>query len=105
MPTRPESRLVVPLCGGFEVGQVLGQGFGFSGARQAAVLWAAILASAGVGIRVHPQITLSLTGELGIVPIRSEMTIEGLGTAFQVGRVFGRGLAGVQFHWGRGRNR
>jgi hypothetical protein len=100
---RPGSaRVEVPLCGGIEVGGVRGDASG-PGARDVTAVWAATVASAGIGWRAHPRVTASLAIE-GVVRLagpRFELRDPGPTVRlFEPGIVTGRVVAGVELRFG-----
>jgi hypothetical protein len=96
------ARVEVPLCGGLEFGAARGDASG-PGERDATAPWVATVASAGVGWRAHPRVTLSLAveGALRVVGPRFELRGPGPAQAvFEPGIVTARVLAGLELRFG-----
>lgn len=92
-------RLEFLLCGGAEVGQVTGRSSGLMPAGEAAVVWAAVVASPGLAWAPRPWIALVLEAELAVALVRHDWVVRGLGS-FSDGPVDLRGFAGVELRFG-----
>jgi hypothetical protein len=89
-------RVELPLCLGFETGQVFAEGFGFEGARSDRVPWVAPAFAPRFIYRPIPRLGLIVSAEIGLPLNRASLVIEGLETVHQVGPVFGRGGVGIE---------
>lgn len=90
------ARLEAPLCLGVEGGQLIGEGFGFEGARRTAQPWAGVTAVPGLAFVATPVIAVVARAELGVSLVRPQFVIDNLETLHQTGRVFGRGFIGLE---------
>jgi len=97
VPRIAKGRVEFPLCGGFEVGQVFGEGYGFEGANRVRVPWGALVVTAGIAFVPRPRIAIVLIAEAGIAIHRVDLVIERLATLHRIGFGTGRGLLAVEF--------
>jgi hypothetical protein len=103
LPVVRARALDIPLCAGFEAGQVFAQGFGFAGARSARLPWAAVTVGPALTWAMRPGLALVVTAEAGASLLGGALVIEGLQTVHRIGPVFGRGLVGLEGRF-RGRS-
>lgn len=102
----PEARRVeVPLCGGLEVGQALGEGVGYAGARSDRFVWAAALLGPALAWAPRPWLALWLGADLAVPLRRGSFGAAGLGTIFAIAPVSLRAALGLEFRLGRGNPR
>lgn len=94
------ARLVVPLCAGAEVGQVLGRSVGLPTEGRAASTWAAVTASPGLMWEPRPWLALTLEFELAVALLRHDWVIRGLPPIHRLGPAEARGFAGIEFRFG-----
>ncbi|MGH1345601.1 MAG: hypothetical protein ACRBN8_28815 [Nannocystales bacterium] len=90
------SSFEVPVGGGVDAGQTIGEGSGFGEARRTLQPWVAVVGTGGVSWVLHPRVALLARGSLAVPLIRQEFSIEGLGSLHQIGPVQGRGLLGLE---------
>ncbi len=90
------SRVEVPMGGGVDAGETMGEGVGFAGAGKTRQPWLAAVGTAGVGVVVVRRLAVVARGSLAVPLIRPEFTIDGLGRLHQVGPVQLRGVLGVE---------
>lgn len=94
-------RLELPLCAGLEVGQLLGEGVGFPGARRDSILWLAAVFGAALAWTPRPRLSLWLGGELALPLLRGTFSAAGLGPLFEIAPVSLRLTAGLELRFGR----
>lgn len=94
-------RLELPLCAGFEVGQLLGEGVGFSGARRDSMLWLAAVFGPALAWTPRPRLALWLGGELAVPLLRGTFSAAGLGPLFEIAPISLRLTAGLELRFGR----
>ncbi|MCA9709228.1 MAG: hypothetical protein KDK70_25515 [Myxococcales bacterium] len=85
-----------PICGGLELGVLVGHGFGVTAPRTQRHLWLGGLASAGGSWSARPWLAVRLRAELVVSPLRREFTVldRSLFTTRPVG---GRLHLGIEF--------
>lgn len=94
-------RLELPLCAGLEVGQLLGAGVGFAGARRDSILWLAAVFAPALAWTPRPRLALWLGGELALPLLRGTFSAAGLGPLFEIAPVSLRLTAGLELRFGR----
>ncbi len=89
-----------PLCGGADVGAMVGRGSGpgLAVARRATAAWVAIVVQPGVELAVGPRVGLWAAFEGAISVLRPQFHLEGGGTLHHAGRFGPRALFGIVIH-------
>jgi hypothetical protein len=87
------------LCGGFEAGQAIGEGQGYSGSRGDAIPWAAATLGAALSWAPRRWLALWLGVDLAVPVLRGRFTTAGLGELFKVGPVSLRGALGLELRF------
>lgn len=98
-------RVEFPLCAGVEVGQTIGQGVGFEGARADRFGWAAVVLGPALAWAPRPWLALWLGADLGLPLRRGTFGATGLGTIFEIGPVSLRAALGLELRFGRANSR
>lgn len=92
----------LPLCAGVEVGQALGEGVGYVGARRDGFVWAAAVLGAAAAWAPWRRLALWIGADLGLPLRRGTFGATGLGTMFEIAPVSLRAAAGLELRLGRG---
>jgi len=90
-----------PLCGGFEVGQAIGEGVGFVGARTDRIVWAAAVFGPAVAWVPRPWLALWFGADVGLPLLRGSFSAAGLGSMYEIAPVSLRAAMGLEFRFGR----
>jgi hypothetical protein len=91
----------LPLCGGFELGLMRGQGFGVEEAFAAESAWAAVVAGPAVRVAVAPWAALWLEGDAVISLVRPGFRMRNLGTLYTAPGSGARALLGLEVQFAR----
>jgi hypothetical protein len=89
-------RVEVPLCIGIEGGTLVGDGYGFMGARRARRPWGAVTFAPQLAIVLNPNVAFVVQAVLGVALVRPSFFIEHLETVHRVGPVLGRAFIGLE---------
>lgn len=89
----------IPLCAGFEGGQVASDGVGFTGARRDTVPWAAAAVGPNLAWAPRRWFALWLGVELAVPLVRGSFLIQRLGEVYKVGAVSLRVGLGLEFRF------
>ena len=89
-------RVEVPLCIGVEGGTVVGEGYGFPGARRSRQPWGAVTFAPQLAIVLNPNVAFVVQAALGVALVRPRFFIEQLETIHRVGPVLGRAFIGLE---------
>jgi hypothetical protein len=89
-------RIEIPLCVGVEGGSVVGEGYGFAGARRARQPWGGVTFSPQLVVVLNPNVALVVQAVLGVPFVRPRFFIEHLETVHRVGPVLGRAFIGLE---------
>jgi hypothetical protein len=92
----------LPLCGGLEAGQALGEGVGFGGARTDRLPWVALVFGPALAWAPRPWLALWLGADLAAPLLRGTFSAVGLGPMFEIAPVSLRATAGLELRFGRG---
>lgn len=88
--------LEVPLCGGVEVGTLLGRGVGVDVPRSDRLVWAAARLQSGFAWAPHPRIALFAQATMLINVLSMHFVVDETETVYRVPRMGGRFGAGVE---------
>lgn len=93
--------VAIPLCGGFELGQLHASPVGLLDGQRQRSLWAAVIATAGLRLRVHARVAVWLVPAAVITLTPSRVVVQGEPSPlFRTAPVGVRGLAGLEiFVW------
>lgn len=89
-----------PLCGGFEVGQAIGEGVGFAGRRADRFAWVAVVLGPAFTWAPRRWLSLWVGADLGVPLLRGRFEVKGLGTVFEIAPVSLRAALGLEFRFG-----
>ncbi|MDC0675742.1 hypothetical protein [Nannocystis radixulma] len=90
-----------PLCGGLEVGQVIGEGVGFVGARADRFAWVAAVFGPAIAWAPRPWLALWFGADVGLPLLRGTFSAAGLGPMYMIAPVSLRAALGLEFRFGR----
>lgn len=96
---RPAAVLEVPLCAGVEVGQAIGEGLRYEGARRDAIAWAAVTVGPALGWLLRPRLVLWAGLDVAIPVVRGGFSATGLGTLFTIAPVSPRAVLGIELRF------
>jgi len=90
------AQIEVPLCGGVEVGAILGEGRDLAEPRSDRLVWAAGLVRGGIAWTPHPRVALFAQAALLANPLVLEFAVDENETIYRVPRIGGRFGGGVE---------
>lgn len=96
LPRAPGVRVQFPVCLGLEGGQAFGRGNAFVGASRVRVPWGAATFAPGITLGLGKRWALVAQGDVGLSFNTAQLNIDGLGPVHTIGRIFGRGVLGVE---------
>lgn len=101
----PTRGVEVPLCGGLEAGQALGEGVGYAGAQADRIPWVAALLGPALAWAPRPWLALWLGVDLALPLRQASFSADGLGTMFESAPVSLRAALGLEIRFGRDNRR
>ena len=91
----PHRRIELPICGGFEGGQVRARGVRLENGSDAQTAWFALLLAPALVVAVTPSVALWVAPELAVPVTRPAFRVEGA-VIHRAGAVAVRGMLGVE---------